>query len=191
MGDHLYRSAIYSPDGVYRYVLRIIWNPDIPPVAVIGLNPSTATEQQDDPTVRRCIRFAEEWGHGGLIMLNLFALRSTDPRWLISARDPIGPANAAFLEYQTLFADRVIAAWGAHVDRIPEQAERARQSLARTGRELECLGLTAAGHPRHPLYLRADTTPQPFSMGQPTARPAYLPPPDPLTFPHVQRVATA
>jgi hypothetical protein len=85
------RAAVLSECGRYRYVLTRTWDHDLAACAFIGLNPSTADAHEDDPTIRRCIRFARDWGHGGLIMLNLFAWRSTDPRGLLDAIFPVGP----------------------------------------------------------------------------------------------------
>jgi len=77
-------SASISRDGRYRYALRRVWDPRNPSVLFIGLNPSTADHQQDDPTIRRCIRFARDWGFGELIAANLFAFRTKSPRLLRS-----------------------------------------------------------------------------------------------------------
>ena len=87
------RSAAFSPCRRYRYCLSRVWNPKLPSVMFVGLNPSTADEQEDDPTVRRCIGFARNWNFGGLILVNLFAYRSTDPADLLRVDDPVGPGN--------------------------------------------------------------------------------------------------
>jgi hypothetical protein len=89
----MHHSAISSPCRTYRYSLFRVWNPKFPSVMFVGLNPSTADEQEDDPTVRRCVGFARKWNFGGLILVNLFAYRSTDPAGLLEAEDPVGPGN--------------------------------------------------------------------------------------------------
>jgi hypothetical protein len=90
-------SAVFSTCRRYRYVLRRIWDRSTPPAMFVGLNPSTADEVKDDPTVRRCIGYAKRWGFGGLIMTNIFAFRSTDPNALVELDDPVGPRNDAWL----------------------------------------------------------------------------------------------
>ena len=92
-GGGIVQSADFSACGTYRYALRRIWLPAAPQVLFIGLNPSTADEKSDDPTIRRCLGFARSWGYGGLIVANLFAYRATAPSALREARDPIGPLN--------------------------------------------------------------------------------------------------
>lgn len=150
-------SATFSGCRRYRYVLERRWDEDLPAVLFIGLNPSTADEHSDDPTVRRCVRFARDWGYGSLLLANLFALRSTDPKRLVDAEDPVGRWNDRWLERLANRASLAIAAWGVHgVLRGRDQVIVARY------RSLHCLGTTKEGHPRHPLYLRADTLPRPL-----------------------------
>jgi len=108
-------SATFSPCRNYRYLLsRRLCDPEsnnISHCVFIGLNPSTADETVDDPTIRRCMGFARSWGFGWLVMLNLFAFRSTDPRALKTAHDPVGQDNDAFLRTYTKNAGIIIAAW--------------------------------------------------------------------------------
>lgn len=156
-------SATFSPCRTWRYTLHR----DIDPllgngtVAFIGLNPSTADETQDDPTIRRCIRFARSWGYQHLTMLNLFGLRSTDPRGLLGHRDPVGPGNDLAIATQIANADLVVCAWGAFPSGRPELERRAAFVL-RMIHNPHCLGVTADGSPRHPLYVRGDTKPVPY-----------------------------
>ena len=144
-------SAVFSPDRVYRYELRRTWGPG-PVVAFIGLNPSTADETVDDPTIRRCIGFAKRWGYGGLVMLNLFAFRATDPRDMRAADDPVGPDNDRHLIAATSESGLVVAAWGVH----GAYRNRDREVAGLLAWNLMALGLTRDGHPRHPLYVRGD-----------------------------------
>ncbi len=114
----------------------------------VGLNPSTADEMQDDPTIRRCIAFAMAWGYSGLCMTNLFAFRATDPTDMLRATDPIGPQNDQVLRERAGRAGVVVAAWGVHGTH-KNRAWAVRMMLP----QLHCLRLTKDGHPGHPLYL--------------------------------------
>lgn len=152
-------SAIISACGAYRYRLERQWNPRLLKVAFVMLNPSTADASQDDPTIRRCIGFAKAWGFGGLVVGNLFALRSTDPKALYSHPEPIGPENDDHLRRIANEADPVVCAWGTHGtlhDRGREVAELL------DGRNLAALKVTAAGHPGHPLYIAANAEPKAY-----------------------------
>ncbi|HVT78430.1 MAG TPA: DUF1643 domain-containing protein [Acidimicrobiales bacterium] len=159
-------SATYSPCKTWRYTLRR--TPAQPrlvdaPKRVICwvmLNPSTATEHEDDPTVRRTQTFARAWGYDEVIVCNLFALRSTDPAALYTHPDPVGPDNDDAIASVLADAELAIAAWGVH----GELNRRADEFLARHASvRWHCLGTTKHGHPRHPLYVRGDTTPLPLS----------------------------
>jgi len=157
----------FSPDRVYRYSLVRQWYDEFPlwmasdpgPYAMfIGLNPSTADEVQNDPTVRRCIGYAKAWGYGALVMTNIFAYRSTDPKCMREVADPVGPDNDATLQGLAAGAGIVVAAWGAH----GTHRGRADQ-IKRMIPKLHCLKLTKDGHPAHPLYLKKDLTPAPLA----------------------------
>ena len=155
-------TAEFSPCRTWRYVLRRQWAAG-PKIGFILLNPSTADETLDDPTIRRCIGFAKAWGYGGLVLGNLFGLRSTDPRVLRSVADPVGPGNDDALVEIAREANgrRVICGWGNHGASWGRSIE-ARRLLAANGARLEALALTGAGEPGHPLYLRADLKPFPL-----------------------------
>ena len=147
-------DANISTCGRYRYWLRRGWdNPAALPseVCFIMLNPSTADASRDDPTIRRCIRFAQEWGYSCLSVRNLFSLRATNPAELLRAPDPIGPRGVTALK-DCDYADLVVAAWGA---KPPLDRDKAVLTLL-GGIPLFCLGKTKEGYPRHPLYVRAD-----------------------------------
>lgn len=154
-------GATLSPCRQYRYSLWRIWNPELPRVAFIGLNPSTADETADDPTIRRCIGFAKSWGYGGLHMVNLFAFRATAPKVMKAAADPVGPDNNAALLACSQTAGLLIAAWGG--DKFAQS--RAAEVCKLLGRRIECLGFTDARAPRHPLYMKGDCQPQLFFDG--------------------------
>ncbi|MFC6636430.1 DUF1643 domain-containing protein [Sulfitobacter sp. JBTF-M27] len=145
-------TAVYSECERYRYSLTRVWNPAGKRVLFVMLNPSTATEVENDPTVERCERRARHLGFGAFRVTNIFAWRATDPRDMRAADDPVGPENDAALTEAADWADEIIAAWGvhgAHKGRGPEVA----QLLESLDMPVFHLGLSKAGHPKHPLYL--------------------------------------
>ncbi|CAD0184269.1 hypothetical protein RUESEDTHA_01148 [Ruegeria sp. THAF57] len=154
-------TAVYSNCENYRYSLTRVWDADGRKALFVMLNPSTATEVQNDPTVERCERRARALGFGAFQVTNIFAWRDTDPRKMRAAADPVGPANDAAILDGVQWADQVIAAWGAHgahLDRGP-----AVETLLRgTGQPLFHLGLTKDGHPKHPLYIAYTQQPEPW-----------------------------
>ncbi|MEJ6390234.1 DUF1643 domain-containing protein [Gymnodinialimonas ulvae] len=144
--------AVYSPCERYRYALTRVWDAEGRRALFIMLNPSTATELQNDPTVERCERRARALGFGAFRVLNIFAWRATDPRDMRAAADPVGPENDAAIMGSLEWADAVICAWGthgAHRGRGPEVAAMLRKAEV----PLMHLGLSKAGHPKHPLYI--------------------------------------
>lgn len=164
-------SAILSDCGTYRYALwRDIPQPlmtddqvaDLPldrpdpdsTVLFVMLNPSTADAALDDPTIRRCASFARDWGYARLAVANLYAFRATQPHELAQADDPIGPENDDWIATLCNEADCKIAAWGASVHAAPERVQEVAFMLDHD--TVFCLGLTAEGHPKHPLYVPAD-----------------------------------
>lgn len=157
------REAILSPDGIYRYALTRGWSGLFPTkgrVLFIMLNPSTADALEDDPTLRRCIDFAQRWDYGSLEIVNLFAFRATNPVLLSTAPDPVGPLNLGHVRLALDRADLAIAGWGAScfTSRSPVLA-------AITDKPLSCLGRNADGSPRHPLYVHSATALEPFAVG--------------------------
>lgn len=153
------RVAGHKPD--YRYTLWRVFT-SVPPKRIfccIGLNPSVADEDLDDPTIRRVIAFAKREQCDALVMLNIFAFRATDPEVMRAANDPIGPENDEWLLRCTSIAAITIAAWGTH----GEFKKRGAQVAAKIP-GLYCLGTTANGFPRHPLYVRGDTPLLPYRL---------------------------
>ncbi|MCU9836472.1 DUF1643 domain-containing protein [Ruegeria sp. WL0004] len=145
-------TAVYSDCERYRYSLTRVWEPAGRKALFVMLNPSTATEVQNDPTVERCERRARTLGFGAFQVTNIFAWRDTDPRKMRAAQDPVGPENDRTILEGADWADQIVAAWGAHgahLDRGPD-VERL---LRKTGLPLFHLGLTKDGHPKHPLYI--------------------------------------
>ena len=144
-------EAVYSRCERYRYLLTRRWGSGRA-LLYIMLNPSTATEIANDPTIERCERRARALGFEALLIGNLFAWRETSPALLRKADDPVGPDNAAALDRAVREADEVLAAWGVHGAHLDEGA-RMERWLRERGVRLRTLGLTRAGHPRHPLYV--------------------------------------
>lgn len=156
-------TAVYSDCESYRYLLTRVWNPAGQKALFVMLNPSTATEFQNDPTVERCERRARTLGFGAFRVTNIFAYRATDPRVMRAQPDPVGPDNdAAIAESAADWADRIICAWGTHGAFLGRGAQVERL-LRDTGRILYTLGLTQDGHPKHPLYIGYDRQPEPWS----------------------------
>lgn len=155
--------AIYSDCERYRYSLHRVWDPSGRLVNFIMLNPSTATEIQNDPTVERCERRARTLGFGAFSVTNIFAWRDTDPKAMRAADDPIGPHNDQAIRDCAKSADFVIAAWGthgAHLNRGPSVAD----ALADCGQLVHHFGLSKHGHPKHPLYLSYNTQPKVWNL---------------------------
>ena len=154
-----------SADSQYRYALTRDWDLTQARVTFVMLNPSTATATVTDNTIRRCRRYAQRWGAGGLLVLNLFALRSTDPRQLYTHPRPVGAHNDAVLTDRLrdprTDRGRVVVAWGSHGG-LHERDRQVLALLRSEGVEPLCLRVTGQGHPHHPLRLPAALTPVPF-----------------------------
>lgn len=143
-------GANFSGCGKYRFALWRIWDEDKPIITFVGLNPSTANEDTNDPTIRRVIRFANRWGYGGVYMMNLFPLVTPNPKDLLTK--PI-PKWAQRLNDSLLgkIIDHVVFAWGS----FPEAKEKGEQIAARV--KGQALAINKDGSPRHPLYVPAKT----------------------------------
>lgn len=166
------RETIFSPCRRYRYTLWREWyqqgdfltgpaKANQSYLAVIGLNPSTADETKDDPTIRRCIDFAKRWGYGGLCMLNLFAWRDTKPADMKKAAEPVGEDNDFHICSIARGAGLVLAAWGTngwHLDREGKVIQLAKAVPF----HMHCLAYNDDGSPMHPLYTPKTSTPLPW-----------------------------
>ena len=150
--------AVYSDCERYRYLLTRVWDPGGTRALFVMLNPSTATEVQNDPTVERCERRARTLGFGAFRVCNIFAWRDTDPRAMRRAADPVGPANDTAIAESCLWADMIVCAWGTHGAHLA-RGPAVERLMRGTGRPLHHLGLTAGGHPKHPLYIGYETRP--------------------------------
>lgn len=154
-------GAVFTDDRTHRLYLWRRWNIEQPWVMFIGLNPSTADERLNDPTVRRCIGFAERWGYGGLFMCNVFSLVSSDPKKL-NKEIPIARGCHLAMRVIRTRCIEAIAAWGSLIIQVrdgEERVKRIKQDLS----PLSCLGLTNGGHPQHPLYLPYNANKRKFS----------------------------
>jgi len=152
-------TAVYSDCELYRYALTRVWDDAGDKALFVMLNPSTATEVQNDPTVERCERRAHALGFGGFRVTNIFAWRDTDPRKMRAAADPVGPANDMAILEGCDWADRIIAAWGTHGAHMQRGA--AVEALLRGAQTpVHHLGLTKDGHPKHPLYIAYSEQPK-------------------------------
>lgn len=145
-------GAIISECGTYRYRLWRQWG-DGPSCTFVMLNPSTADAEQDDPTIRRCRKFAEREGCGRLDVVNLFAYRATDPKVMMRADDPVGPLNDWHIVDATKGAGLVIAAWGM-AGFFMGRGNYVRWRLG--GANWRCFKIVSNGEPIHPLYQSAD-----------------------------------
>lgn len=153
------KKANISKDKIYRYTLSRTWDSTKPTVLFIGLNPSIADENVDDPTVTRCINFAKDWGYGTLLMANLFAYRTTYPKEIYLIDDPIGKDNDYYLLECVKQSDLIIACWGnngTYMDR-----EKIIKELVPN---LYCLQKNKNGTPHHPLRLPRNINPIPFNF---------------------------
>lgn len=187
MSPYIRKHAIISPDGQYRYMLDREWRGsharenwrwlmdgrgkialdgagaelgEPKPCIFVMLNPSTADADQDDPTIRKCVGFAKRWMFERIVVLNLFALRATDPKVILATShdgrsvDPVGFRNEENFHEICDDAGRIVCAWGAHGGHL-QQDETVLGWLH--GYKLHCLGTTKNGNPKHPLYVRYET----------------------------------
>ncbi|MBS0631185.1 MAG: DUF1643 domain-containing protein [Verrucomicrobia bacterium] len=154
--------CVFSPDRLHRYTLIHRWDELINPdhgIAWICLNPSTADENQLDPTLRRIRGFSMDWGYSHFVMLNAFAFRATDPADMKASADPVGPENDKWIKHWAARVDRVMLGWGehgAHLDRHTHLLKLL------DPKKTYCLGRNASGQPKHPLYVAAATRPALF-----------------------------
>lgn len=153
-------TATFDEQEIYRFRLSRVWGPEgSGRICWIMLNPSTATEQETDPTVERTLRFARSWGHSAAEVVNVFALRSTDPKRLREMDDPVGPGNDEAIVAAAEAADLVVVAWGVHAV-LRNREQEVAELLANAGVRPKCLHITRGGHPGHPLYLPNTSEPR-------------------------------
>jgi hypothetical protein len=141
----------------YRYCLWRQWHAQRPRVTFVMLNPSTADASHNDPTIRRCLAFARAWGGGSLEVVNLFAYQATQPKMLLTVANPVGQENDAYILQAAARSSALIAAWGCY-GHYRGRDRAVVELLTMHGYTLSCLGCTQDGFPRHPLYLRKETS---------------------------------
>jgi len=152
-------GAMFDATEQYRYSLWREWNPTLPKVGFVMLNPNRADATQDDPTIRRCLGFARSWDYGSLEVVNLFAYRTAHPQNLQPVVDPVGKMNDRILKTLAERVDHIVIAWGNW-----GTWQQRNQIVLELFREqsLYCFGLTKRGQPYHPLYLRSTLKPIEF-----------------------------
>lgn len=147
-------GAIFSDDRIHRYALWRTLKSGSGTLLIIALNPSTADENINDPTIRRCIGFANDWGFNKLIVANLFSYRATLPTDLKQACDPVGPENDLWLRSLNASAEKTLVAWGIHGTWKNRDAD-----VTPFLKNMICLGKTLSGCPKHPLYVKKTQQP--------------------------------
>ena len=157
-------TATFSDCGRYRYLLERRWD-EGPNCLFVGLNPSTATADSDDATVRKCVALARTWGFSGMTMANLFAVRCRYPQILSTHRDPIGPENDRFLLPTIKEAPTVVAMWGNHGLKSYGLSPQRDKDILALRDDWQCVGITKRGAPRHPLYVASSSTLMNFTEG--------------------------
>lgn len=153
-------SAVFSPCRTWRYTLSrwtVQEEHHFNSVLFVCLNPSTADEVKNDQTVTRCAMSAARWGYDRVVVCNIFAVRSTDPKALKVVPDPVGPENDRYIFEEAAKADFIVCAWGEH-GRFMDRGAHVAGELA-AWHEIHALGFNKSGTPKHPLYLRSDTRP--------------------------------
>ena len=156
--SYIHQGAKLDATGKYRYLLERAWSWDkaFPSIAFIGLNPSTADADVDDPTIRKCVTLSKNLGFGSLYMLNLFAFRATKPEDMFAADDPIGKWNDEWIRIVTKECEKVIVCWGNYGATNQRDLEVLRL-LEENNTEYYAFGINKNGTPKHPLYLKNDS----------------------------------
>ena len=147
-------GADFSDCRMYRYTLWRTWDDSKSKVMFLGLNPSTADEVKNDPTVTRCINYSKSWGYGGMYMMNIFSFRTTYPIELKKAKNPIGKDNDYWIQKIYRRVDKCIGAWGNDGD-----FKRRSNEIFKIIPKIYCLKLNQSGQPAHPLYLKSNLKP--------------------------------
>ena len=142
-------NAIFSEDRTHRYALIREWDLNKPSLMIVALNPSSADEKTDDPTIRRCIGFAKKWGFGKLIVTNLFSFRTSSPKNLFNSKNPIGNKNDFWLKKLSKEVDMVVLAYGNH-----GKFNNRHNEILKIIKNPHCIKKAKTGMPMHPLYLK-------------------------------------
>ena len=155
--------AVFSPCMKYRYILSRVWNPNKKLIMFLMLNPSTADEMKNDPTVERCERRAKAMGYGGIVVCNIFAYRATSPKDMKAQDDPVGVENDQSILSSLREVDKVVCAWGGHGSHM-KRADKVKELLKESGAEVLYLRMTQSGNPSHPLYIPYSEEPKLWSI---------------------------
>lgn len=156
-----FSGATFSECRQYRYMLWRVWDESKPAAVFLMLNPSTADDVDNDPTVERCQRRVHALGYGSLKVVNIFAFRSTDPALLYEQADPIGPENDVAILQATKSAGIVICGWGTD-GALRNRGQEVIDLLRRNGITPHYLKLNKDGSPGHPLYIAYSVQPKPY-----------------------------
>lgn len=154
-------GATFDRTGQYRYTLWRVWDSTLPAVAFVMLNPSTADETVEDPTIRRCTGFARAWGYGSVEVVNLFSYRATQPQQLKLAEDPVGAETDSYILQASDRASLLVFAWG-NWGKLFDRDRAVLKLLSQ--KQCYCLGRNRSGQPRHPLYVPSRWQPVPFEI---------------------------
>lgn len=157
-------GAELSSDGIYRYALTREWE-DGRCVAWLMFNPSTADAEQDDATIRKCVGFSKRWGYGRMVVVNLYAVRSRDPKTVARIADPVGPLNNYWIAESLKESRELVCAWGCaqHMSKIGERINEVMFLARGCKTPIVCLGQRRDSHPRHPLMLPYSTNRKPYT----------------------------
>ncbi|MBU0467052.1 MAG: DUF1643 domain-containing protein [Nanoarchaeota archaeon] len=158
--EGVYSEALFSECEKYRYKLKRKWDNNLPQIMFIGLNPSTADEIKNDPTVSRMINYAKQWGYGSVSVCNVFAFRATFPKDLKNTKELVGRENDKSITEEAQSSEKIVIAWGNHALFMNRNIEM--MSLLHK-HELFCIGVNKNGEPKHVLYLKKDLSPELFS----------------------------
>lgn len=151
VGAAVFGAPKRDGEPIYRYTLLREWSKGRRSIAFVGVNPSKATESEDDLTVKSCWQFAQRWGYDRMVMLNAFAVRSTDPNGIHEVDDPVGPENDAWLLRVHGAVERTVAAWGNNIERVPGRHQQVLAVLAKAKTPVHAFRVTNDGYPLHPL----------------------------------------
>ena len=155
------KGAVFSENKKYRYALWRIWSHEEPKVMFICLNPSTADEVNDDPTLIRCMNYARQWGYGGVITSNLFAYRTSQPRNLREVNDPVGHENDMWIQELCAKVNMIVGGWGNHGSYLNRS-----KAVLEFIPVIHCLKINRSGEPSHPLYQPKSALPFRYSCNR-------------------------
>lgn len=153
------KDAILDKERKYRYMLKRQWgecNNNF--INFVLLNPSTANETVEDPTIKACIKFSQNFGYDGFYVTNLFAFRTKSPNVLKKSEDPIGDENDKYIKEYARKSKLVVIAWGNHGNFLNRNNEVLK--ILSEIKTPHCLAVTNLGNPKHPLYIKRNTNTQ-------------------------------